>query len=336
MKIAQLFGKGKTVFSCEVFPPKKTSPVDSIYKTLDGLKDIHPDFISVTFGAGGSSNVNQSTAEIASIIQNQYHITAMAHLTCVGCTKGEATEILAQLKNSGVENVLALRGDRNPDFPPKEDFLHADELVSFIHRKQKVDAGAQHLVSQLFFDNDDFYRFLERCRIAGIEVPIEAGIMPVLNKSSIERMVSLCGASMPRKLTRILARYGDHPAALREAGMAYAIDEQPRRGQADQREHFLHPERLILRGRRPTGVPYTGIRVGRGLAPAVPSCRGGYHPPVTYNPDGPPAHSPMKQVTSCPFLLQPSIPTRCCATWARPRTRRGRTCGRWWSSAPER
>ena len=253
MKIAQLFGKGKTVFSCEVFPPKKTSPVDSIYKTLDGLKDIKPDFISVTFGAGGSSNVNQSTAEIASIIQNQYQITAMAHLTCVGCTKGEATEILAQLKNSGVENVLALRGDRNPDFPPKEDFLHADELVSFIHRrgdfgvsaacypeghpespdlitdvrylKQKVDAGAQHLVSQLFFDNDDFFRFLERCRIAGIEVPIEAGIMPVLNRSSIERMVSLCGASMPRKLTRILARYGDHPAALREAGMAYAIDQ---------------------------------------------------------------------------------------------------------------
>ena len=188
MKIAQLFGKGKTVFSCEVFPPKKTSPVDSIYKTLDGLKDIKPDFISVTFGAGGSSNVNQSTAEIASIIHNQYHITAMAHLTCVGCTKGEATEVLSQLKNSWVENVLALRGDRNPDFPPKEDFLHADELVSFIHRrgdfgvsaacypeghpespdlitdvrylKQKVDAGAQHLVSQLFFDNDDFFRFL--------------------------------------------------------------------------------------------------------------------------------------------------------------------------------
>ncbi len=253
MKIAQLFGKGRTVFSCEVFPPKKTSPVDSIYKTLDGLKDIRPDFISVTYGAGGSSNVNQSTAEIASIIQNQYHITAMAHLTCVACTKGEAAGILAQLKTAGVENVLALRGDPNPDFPPKEDFLHANELVSFIRRrgdfgvsaacypeghpespdlvtdvrylKQKVDAGAQHLVSQLFFDNDDFFRFLERCRIAGIEVPIEAGIMPVLNRASIERMVSLCGASLPRKLTRILARYGDHPAALREAGLAYAIDQ---------------------------------------------------------------------------------------------------------------
>ena len=291
MKIAELFGKGKTVFSCEVFPPKKTSPVDSIYKTLDGLKDIRPDFISVTYGAGGSSAVNQSTQEIASIIQNQYHITAMAHLTCVACTRGEAAELLAGLKRNGVENVLALRGDRNPDFPPKTDFLHADELVSFIHRrgdfgvsgacypeghpespdmihdirylKQKVDAGAQHLVSQLFFDNDDFYRFVERCRIAGINVPIEAGIMPVLNKGSIERMVSMCGASMPRKLTRILARYGDRPQAMREAGMAYAIDQiadliasgvdgvhlytmNNRRGPADQRQRRFHPDRLSL------------------------------------------------------------------------------------------
>ena len=253
MKIAELFGQGKTVFSCEVFPPKKTSPVDSIYKTLDGLKDIKPDFISVTYGAGGSSTVNQSTREIASIIQNQYHIPAMAHVTCVACTKGEVTELLAGLKQDGVENVLALRGDRNPNFPPKTDFAHADELVAFIrrrgdfgvsgacypeghpespdlitdvrHLKKKVDAGAQHLVSQLFFDNDDFFRFLERCRLAGIEVPIEAGIMPVLNKASIERMVSMCGASLPHKLTRLLARYGDHPEALREAGIAYAIDQ---------------------------------------------------------------------------------------------------------------
>ena len=233
MKIAELFGKGKTVFSCEVFPPKKDSPVDTIYQTLDGLKDIKPDFISVTFGAGGSQ-VNQSTREIAAIIQKQYHIPAMAHLTCITATRGEVTELLYDLKADGVENVLALRGDRNPDYPPKTEFLHADELVAFIRRrgdfgvsaacypeghpespdavsdlrylKQKVDAGAQHLVSQLFFDNEDFLRFLERARIAGITVPIEAGIMPVLNQKSIERMVSLCGASIPRKLSRILAR----------------------------------------------------------------------------------------------------------------------------------
>lgn len=253
MKIAELFGKGRPVFSCEVFPPKKETPIDSIYQTLDGLKDIHPDFISVTYGAGGTSNGNRSTQEIAALIQNRLHIPAMAHLTCLACTKGEATEILSSLRDSGVENVLALRGDRNPNFPPKNDFHHASDLVAFIRRrgdfgvsaacypeshpespdpvsdirylKEKVDAGAQHLVSQLFFDNDDFYRFLERCRIAGINVPIEAGIMPVLNRSSIERMVSLCGASMPRKLTRLLARYGDHPEALRQAGLAYAVNQ---------------------------------------------------------------------------------------------------------------
>ena len=252
MHISQLFGQGRTVFSCEVFPPKATSPVDTIYRTLDGLKDIRPDFISVTFGAGGSQ-VNQTTREIAGIIQNQYHIPAMAHLTCVAAGRAEVDEMLAGLAEDGVENVLALRGDINPNVPPKTDFAHASDLVAYIrekggfgisaacypeghvespdlvsdirHLKEKVDAGAQHLVSQLFFDNEDFFRFLERCRIAGISVPIEAGIMPVLSKSSIQRMVSLCGASMPRKLTRILARYGDHPDALREAGIAYAIDQ---------------------------------------------------------------------------------------------------------------
>ena len=253
MKIRELFGQGRTVFSCEIFPPKKTSPVDTIYKTLDGLKDIQFDFISVTYGAGGSSVVNQTTQEIVSIIQNQYHIPAMAHLTCVAAGKAEADAILAQLKKDGVENILALRGDVNPDYPPKTDFTHASDLVTYIREhgdfgisaacypeghlespdlvsdilnlKKKVDAGAQHLVSQLFFDNEDFFRFLERCRLAGITVPIEAGIMPVTSKSSIQRMVSLCGASIPRKLARILARYGDHPQALREAGIAYAIDQ---------------------------------------------------------------------------------------------------------------
>ena len=253
MKLCELFGKGKTVFSCEVFPPKKTSPVDSIYKTLDGLKDIRPDFISVTFGAGGSSTVNQTTHEIAAIVQNRYGIPSMAHLTCEGAGREDVDRILAQLKADGVDNVLALRGDVNPDYPPKTDFAHASDLISYIRErsdigvsaacypeghpespdpvsdirylKEKVDAGAQHLVSQLFFDNEGFYRFLERCRIAGIGVPIEAGIMPVLGAASIQRMVSLCGASMPRKLTRLLARYGDHPQALREAGIAYAIDQ---------------------------------------------------------------------------------------------------------------
>ncbi len=253
MKLRELFTSGKTVFSCEVFPPKKTSPVDSIFRTLDGLKDIRPDFISVTYGAGGSARVNQSTQEIASIIQNKYGIHSMAHLTCVGADKADVDRTLEQLKKDGVDNILALRGDFNPDYPPKTDFTYAADLIRYIrersdigisaacypechpespdpvsdirHLKEKVDAGAEHLVSQLFFDNDDFYRFRERCSLAGINVPIEAGIMPVLNAASIQRMVSLCGASIPRKLSRILARYGDHPQALREAGIAYAIDQ---------------------------------------------------------------------------------------------------------------
>lgn len=253
MKLCDLFKKGRVVFSCEVFPPKRTAPVDSIYRTLDGLQDLRPDFISVTFGAGGSDSVNQTTHEIASIIQNKYQIPAMAHLTCVGADRGDVDWLLERLKEDGVENILALRGDINPNYPAKTDFAHANDLISYIrarsgigisaacypeghpespdmvqdirYLKEKVDAGAQHLVSQLFFDNEDFFRFLERCRIAGIQVPIEAGIMPVLSAKSIQRMVSLCGASMPRKLTRILARYGDHPQALREAGIAYAVDQ---------------------------------------------------------------------------------------------------------------
>lgn len=253
MKIADLFGKGRVVFSCEVFPPKKTAPVDSIFKTLDGLREVRPDFISVTFGAGGSDTVNQTTHEIASLVENRYQTTAMAHLTCVGAGREDVDRLLVQLKNDGVENILALRGDINPNYPAKTDFLHASDLISYIrahsdfgvsaacypeghpespdpvsdirHLKEKVDAGADHLVSQLFFDNEDFFRFVERCRIAGINVPIEAGIMPVLSAKSIQRMVSLCGASLPRKLTRILVRYGDYPQAMREAGIAYAMDQ---------------------------------------------------------------------------------------------------------------
>ena len=252
MKLQTLFDQKKVVFSLEIFPPKKTASIQTIYDTLDALSDISPDFISVTYGAGGNP-ADRSTVQIASTIKHQYHIEPLAHLTCVNSTREHIGLVLDDLRENEIENILALRGDLNPNVPPQTDYRYACDLIREIERyggfdiaaacypeghpespdlitdvrylKQKVDAGAQHLVSQLFFDNDDFFRFLERCRIAGIEVPIEAGIMPVLNRSSIERMVSLCGASMPRKLTRILARYGDHPAALREAGMAYAIDQ---------------------------------------------------------------------------------------------------------------
>jgi len=253
MKLAELFNGDRTVFSLEVFPPKRDNPIETIYKTLDQLQDIKPDFISVTYGASGSLADN-STCEIASAIKHKYGIESAAHLTCVNSTKEEVTEVLRRLSENGVENILALRGDLVPDVPPKEEFKHASELITFIkgtdydfgisgacypeghldsrnqvedilNLKKKVDAGAQHLISQLFFDNSLFYDFVEKARIAGINTPIEAGIMPVVNKKQIERMVSLCGASLPAKFTRMMSRYEHKPEAMRDAGIAYAVNQ---------------------------------------------------------------------------------------------------------------
>lgn len=255
MKISSLFGQGKTVFSFEIFPPKKTSSVETIYNTLEELKDLQPAFISVTYGAGGTMTEagHSKTCEIASIIKNKYNVTPVAHLTCVNSTKAQVEAELNALKSNGIENILALRGDINPDVPPCNDFKHASDLVSFINKhgdfhisgacypeghadaenkvqdilnlKTKVDAGVTHLMSQLFFDNQHFYDFIEKARIAGVSVPIEAGIMPVTNKSQIERMVTMCGASLPQKFVKIMQRFEHNPDALRDAGIAYAIDQ---------------------------------------------------------------------------------------------------------------
>ncbi|MGN0606421.1 MAG: methylenetetrahydrofolate reductase [NAD(P)H] [Oscillospiraceae bacterium] len=253
MKIKDMFSENKTVFSFEIFPPKKTSSIDTIYSTLEELHDLSPDFISVTYGAGGNG-ANSLTCEIASTIKNKYGIESVAHLPCINFTKSEITSILNEFKENGIENILALRGDINPDIPPKQDFKYASELIEFIKQtnnsfdiagacypechieaesmvddiknlKHKVDCGAEHLISQLFFDNQLFYSFQEKARIAGIDVPIEAGIMPVVNKKQIERMVSMCGASLPSKFSKMMQRYEYHPDALRDAGIAYAIDQ---------------------------------------------------------------------------------------------------------------
>ncbi len=247
-----MFKKDRTIFSFEVFPPKKTSSIETIYETLEGLSDLKPDFISVTYGAGGN-RADSKTCQIASDIQEKYGILSAAHLTCVYNTKEDIDYILKELEEHGIRNILALRGDINPDFPVKKDFKYASELVSYIksrgnfhvsgacypeghgeadsliddikNLKKKVEAGAEHLMSQLFFDNTQFYDFLEKARIAGIEVPIEAGIMPVVNKSQIERMVSMCGASLPVKFSKMMQKYEHQPEALRDAGIAYAIDQ---------------------------------------------------------------------------------------------------------------
>ena len=254
MNIAELFKQDKTVFSFEVFPPKKESCIETIYKTLEELKDLKPDFISVTYGAGGAGVANATTADLCGLIKNTHGIETIAHLSCLYNTKESVDEILAKLKEKGIENILALRGDVNPDYEVKHDFKYASDLTEYIMKnhtgfnvsgacypevhqeatnmvediknlKKKVEAGADHLISQLFFDNTAFYDFIEKVRIAGIDVPVEAGIMPVTNKKQIERMVSMCGASIPAKLSKVLQKFGDNPVAMRDAGISYAVDQ---------------------------------------------------------------------------------------------------------------
>ena len=249
----------KTIFSFEVFPPKKTMPIDTIFSTLDELKGLSPDFISVTFGAGGSENCNNSVA-IAKHIKDVCGVESVIHMPALNMTKADAQFVLEQFQQAGIDNILALRGDKVEGKEPANDFLHASDLISFIkdfdskrkdgkqfkifgacypelhpqskdiledidYLKKKVDTGASHLLSQLFFDNSQFYRFLERCQIKGINVPIEAGIMPATNKKSIERMVSMTNAVLPKKFTDMMDRYADQPDAIRDAGIAYAIDQ---------------------------------------------------------------------------------------------------------------
>ena len=252
MRIEEMFKTGKPVLSFEIFPPKRNRELEEIDDTLKVLCELEPDFIRVTFGAGGSG-ISSRTVELAKKIRRDYHVEPLVHLTCLNYTKQGICEILNELEAAGLENILALRGDRNPDVEPKQDFQYASDLVKFIREyggfhisgacypeghteaknriqdirnlKHKVDEGVTHLVSQLFFDNEFFYGFQEKARIAGIDVPIEAGIMPVINKAQIERMVSLCGASLPAKFQRIMSKYENRKEALFDAGMAYAVSQ---------------------------------------------------------------------------------------------------------------
>lgn len=252
MKVSDLYVKGKTVLSFEVFPPKATSPIETVYNTLESLCDLDPAFISVTYGAAGGAKSH--CCEIASRIKNTHGIEPIAHLTCISNTKEQINTILGEFSENGIENILALRGDIVPGQPQCDDFKYASELTAFIKEqhpefdvcgacypevhieskseiddilnlKKKVDAGASHLISQLFFDNELYYSFLQKARIAGITVPISAGIMPVMNKKQIERMVSMCGASLPAKFSKMMQKYADNPEALRDAGIAYAVNQ---------------------------------------------------------------------------------------------------------------
>ena len=241
-----------TVLSFEIFPPKPDTPFESVTEAARKLALKKPDFISVTYGAGGSSRDN--TFALASFIQDELNVTSLAHLTCVGTAKETLGDILSELSERKIQNILALRGD----FPPGQDdmcldFKHASDLISEIKKfddfcvggacypeghtesdnivtdienlKYKTAAGVDFLVSQLYFDNDVFYNFLYRAAARGIEVPVHAGIMPVVNRNSVKRMCRLSGATLTPKYRNMLDKYYDKPESLRTAGIVYASEQ---------------------------------------------------------------------------------------------------------------
>ncbi|WP_418969634.1 methylenetetrahydrofolate reductase [NAD(P)H] [Alloscardovia omnicolens] len=240
----------KPQFSLEVFPPRRNAPVGTIYDTLDGLQGVHPDFISVTYGTGRSAD-RTATARICHTVRKEYDIPVVAHLTAQYLNEEQVDEALDMFKQAGVSAILALRGDAVEGREPTGVFHYASDLVSYIrqhqpdfqvfgacypeghphastlddditHLKLKVDAGLSGLISQLFFDNEEFLRFVDKTRTAGIHVPIEAGIMPVTNASQIQRMVSMCGSRIPNNLATLLERWGDDPEAMKQAGILFA------------------------------------------------------------------------------------------------------------------
>lgn len=250
--IQNIFANKRSI-SFEVFPPKKDGEFEAAFEILDAMGKLSPDFISVTYGAGGSRS--GKTVEIASYIQNHLGIDAMAHVTCVGSKKEQLLDVCKALKDNGVGHVLALRGDRPKDMSDEQfdsrDFAHASDMMCFLkdntdlhlsgacypekhfesfslesdlnNLKRKQEAGAEFLISQLFFDNDFYYNFLEKTEKKGITIPICAGIMPITSAKQIGTTITLAGSSVPKALADIIANYGDNPDDMRKAGIDYAI-----------------------------------------------------------------------------------------------------------------
>ena len=249
MKIDKLFNK-KPTFSVEIFPPKKTSSIEGLYNTLTTFEEIKPDFISVTYGAGGGK-AGDATCKLVSCIKRQLHIEPLAHMTCVNSTKDQVLENIKKLQANNIENILALRGDILDNAP--EELKHASDLVKLIKENSnmnvvgacypeghyenknlnddinnlhyKIDAGVTHLITQLFFDNSKFFNFMDLLRNKNINVPVEAGIMPIVSLKQIERTVALSGASLPTEFTHIISRYSNNSEALFHAGIAYSIEQ---------------------------------------------------------------------------------------------------------------
>ena len=252
MKISEIIRKRKMVFSFEIFPPKQESGLESVFACADKLCRFQPDFISVTYGAGGGTSAN--TVRIAAHIQENGTVP-LAHLTCLSSTREKVRQVIRELKNARVENILALRGDRpkDPDFIPPDDFRYADELIREIRTegdfciggacypeghpesgnrardlenlKRKTDAGCSFLTTQMIFDNSMLYSFISRARKTGISVPIFAGIMPITNASQLRRMIDLSNAYLPPKFLSLVDRFEKDPRAMEQAGIAYATDQ---------------------------------------------------------------------------------------------------------------
>jgi methylenetetrahydrofolate reductase (NADPH) len=253
MRIVDRLRSAAPCFSFEFFPPKTDEGVASLFEVLRDLIELEPGFVSVTYGAGGSTR--QRTLDLVSRIKRETGIEAMAHLTCVGHSRGELGEILDRWRAAGLENVLALRGDPPRDaatFQPSPDgFAHASELAAFIrergfdfclggacypeghleaetreidldHLKRKLDAGCEFLITQLFYDNAFYFHFVERARAAGITVPIVPGIMPLTTFEQIDRITRMCGATVPMRLRLALEKRQNDPKAVAELGVAHA------------------------------------------------------------------------------------------------------------------
>lgn len=250
MKIKDLFGQKKVTISCEIFPPKKDTAFSGIFETVDAIQSLGVDFISVTYGAGGSTS--KKTVEVASYIQERHHLPALAHLTCCDSTKEDIRQRLAEMKERGIENILALRGDKPKEYVPgpytyaidlirdiksQGDFCiggacypdghveceHKEDDIAFL--KEKVEAGCDFLTTQMFFDNNVYYNFLYRVLAVGIQVPVIPGIMPVINARQVKRSAELSGTSLPPRFKAIADMFSDDPLAMEQAGIAYATEQ---------------------------------------------------------------------------------------------------------------
>ncbi len=253
MKISELLKTKEVTISCELFPPKKGSELKKAHQVVKEMAILKPAYISVTYGASGG--ISEHTVDMANEVQNVNGVTALAHLTCASSGREKIQEVLAKLQQHHIENILALRGDipENLDFPLPGQYRHASDLIEEIksfgdfciggacypeghpeaesvdadlnYLKQKVEAGCDFVTTQMFFDNNILYNFLYRALKKNIQVPVIAGIMPVTNVNQIKRITALSGTALPQRFRAIVERFADHPAALGQAGIAYATEQ---------------------------------------------------------------------------------------------------------------